>query len=757
MALLLAVAPAHAVQRGESLIDALKELRRAGLRLVFSSELVKPDLVVTVDPGSGSAEDQARAILAPHGLALESLRPGTFAIVKRPDPTPAPASQIPANATRASAGSLLEVGVYASRYEVQREDPSALAELTREDLETRPGLDQDVLRVTRYLPGTASNSLSARTHVRGGRDDEVAVMFDGVPLFEPFHYKDVQGFLGILDPGTVSSVEFFSGVFPARYGNRLSGVLDIKPRVWSGHNYHELGASLLYSHALTQGRLESHPVEWLAAVRRSNVQLVADLLDRNDFEPNFLDALGRVQFDVGDRSSVTLGWLLLDDDLSANLSNGGEQGEIRYRDATGWARWRFAPSPRLETRATLSLTERHTDRNGTLQSATTLRGSVNDRRRFDTVSARLEGKARLSDRWRLDSGIEWYDFDASYDYQSVAEFDPVFAAALDRPLNVIRDTDVRFDGEAYAAHLSALASFGERVDLDFGLRWDAQRYGAAFHETQLSPRLSVQYRYDPGTIFRLSWGRLAQAQRPDELQVQDGEISLAAPQRGTHAVMSLERRLSAGTLLRVEAFDKRISSPRPDFENLLDPFTLFPELEVDRTRVAPERSRAYGAEMSLRWNAWQTLSGWTSYSFSEVTDHFATSKAPRTWDQKHSVAVGLVWNLNPWTLSANGTWHSGWRSNALSLVSGPGASTPLLELAPRNASAWGDYISLDVRAGWMRPLSRGELHVFVEVDNLTANANTCCVNYELTEGLLTSERSAWIPRFVLAGVTWKLP
>ncbi len=110
-----------------------------------------------------------------------------------------------------------------------------------------------MLRVTRFLPGTASNALSARSHVRGGRDEELAVYFDGVPLFEPFHYKDVQSLLGMLDPGSISKIDFFSGVFPARYGNRLSGVLDIAPRTFSGRDYNELGASVLYTHGLSAG------------------------------------------------------------------------------------------------------------------------------------------------------------------------------------------------------------------------------------------------------------------------------------------------------------------------------------------------------------------------------------------------------------------------------------------------------------------------------------------------------------------------
>jgi outer membrane receptor protein involved in Fe transport len=157
------------------------------------------------------------------------------------------------------------------------------------------------------------------------------------------------------------------------------------------------------------------------------------------------------------------------------------------------------------------------------------------------------------------------------------------------------------DGESYAAFTSALVNLSKRVSMDLALRWDAQRFGPAFRDDQFSPRVSAQYQYDPDTVMRLSWGRMAQTQRPDELQVQDGEARFSAAQRATQTVLSLERKLRPMALLRIEAYDKRISDPIPIFENLLDPFALFPELEADRVRVQPDSSRVRGAELSVRW------------------------------------------------------------------------------------------------------------------------------------------------------------
>jgi outer membrane receptor protein involved in Fe transport len=752
-------ADVNTVTKGQPLARALEQLRSLGLPLIFSSALIGADLRVEEDPGSGTPEEIARRILAPHGLTLEAIRPNLFAVVKRTDDAGAQKARSSGDAeaakSSAQAESLYEIDIYASRYKIeQQEATTSLAELAREDIEVLPGLNQDVMRVTRFLPGTAANALSARSHVRGGRDDELAVYFDGVPLFEPFHYKDVQSLFGLLDPSSISTVDFFSGVFPARYGNRLSGVLDIAPRTWDGAGFNALGASVLYSHALTQGRLDSFPLEWLASVRRGNVDMFADLIGRGETEPEFFDALGRLHLDLGPRAALVGGWLLLNDELRVNFEDGSERGDVEYRDATGWLSFRFLPIDQVELRATLSRTERHTDRQGSVDQPRNSVGTLEDRRRFDTTTFRLEANAGLPRNVRLNTGFEMYDYSAQYRYESAATFDPALAAAFGRAPSYSQLTSLSSTGEAYAAYGSAQIGVARGATLDLSLRWDAQRFGAAFHDSQLSPRVSVQYDYDPATTLRLSWGRSAQTLRPDELQVAEGDSSFPAAQRATQVAVSMERQFARAASLRVELYDKRVHDPSPAYENLLDPFALLPELEVDRVRIQPDRSRIYGAEMSVRWQLPERWSGWTSYSWSEATDHFGPVSVLRTWDQKHAVASGLAWTLRPWQLSANMTWHSGWRRNLL-------VETPTgVELGPRNADNWPPYLSLDVRAGWRHALPRGTLDAFFEIDNLTNHSNSCCSSYRLaSNGLsgLSREDSSWLPRVFLLGVTWQLP
>jgi outer membrane receptor protein involved in Fe transport len=770
---LLWAGSAQAVVRGQPLGQALDELRRAGLALIYSSSVISPGLAVTVDPGNGSVEEIARRILEPHGLSLEQIKPHLFAVVKRPpDPQTASSPAAPASARQAEAPqSIEEIDVYASRYAVDQAQtvPPSSTDVTRQDLEAMPGLFQDAMRAVRFLPGTATSAISARPHVRGGREDEVAVYFDGVQLFEPYHYKDVQALLGILDPETISSMDFFSGVFPAAYGNRLSGVLDMQPRTWNGGNYTAVSQSLLYSEALTLGKADSIPLQWLGAVRVGVVDFVADLLDRNQVEPKFLDAVGRMQYDLNDRITLAAGYLVLDDNVIADFNSsvavpGGsllasvERARIGYRDGTGWLGGTYALSAANRLRVVVSRTERHTHRVGALDRDGSADSSLDDGRHFGTTTVRLDDTAKLTDRLRWSGGVEVDEYMARYRYSSQARFDPNLAAAFNRTATLALRTDLNVGGQGYAAYTSVLWALRPDLALDAGVRWDAERYSLNYRGNQVSPRVSLQYQYDPRTVLRASWGRLSQTQRPDELQVTDGDNVFHRAEFAIQTVLSLERSLSPGVQVHVEAFDKLIADPRPRYENLFDPIALLPELEVDRALIHATSSRIDGAEVSMRWRAGEHWSGWANYTWSHATDVIDGQTVPRSWDQAHAAAIGAAWRTHPWLVSADLTWHTGWRRNRIHVVS---IDPPVLDVTDLYARTWPAYLSLDSRLSWSHPLPRGSLELFGEIDNATNHANPCCTDVQFTGGttppLLERTTSVWLPRFALVGATWKFP
>ncbi len=85
--------------------------------------------------------------------------------------------------------------------------------------------EPDMIRIVQLLPGVeARNDFSTGFNVRGGESDQNLILLDGYPIYNPFHLGGL--FSTFIDP-TVRDVTLMTGGFPARYGGRLSSVLDV--------------------------------------------------------------------------------------------------------------------------------------------------------------------------------------------------------------------------------------------------------------------------------------------------------------------------------------------------------------------------------------------------------------------------------------------------------------------------------------------------------------------------------------------------
>lgn len=108
-------------------------------------------------------------------------------------------------------------------------DPEGVtAHLTTRMIKEAPGAAQDVFLVLQTLPGVSSGGDDSKLFVRGGRADENLVIYDGMVIRNPFHFDIVGGgFYTVFNSSMVKNVDFYSGGFPARFGDRLSAVMVI--------------------------------------------------------------------------------------------------------------------------------------------------------------------------------------------------------------------------------------------------------------------------------------------------------------------------------------------------------------------------------------------------------------------------------------------------------------------------------------------------------------------------------------------------
>jgi hypothetical protein len=144
------------------------------------------------------------------------------------------------------------------------------------EIDAAPALaEADVLRTVQLLPSVATASdFSSALYVRGGSPDQTMVMLDGTPLFNPYH---LGGLFGAIDPDAVAAVDVLPGAFPARVGDRLSGIIDIQTRDGGRDRVRGFGGtSLISTRAGVEGPLPGGRGSYLVTGRRTYLDLFTD-------------------------------------------------------------------------------------------------------------------------------------------------------------------------------------------------------------------------------------------------------------------------------------------------------------------------------------------------------------------------------------------------------------------------------------------------------------------------------------------------
>ncbi|MCX7648950.1 MAG: TonB-dependent receptor [Flavobacteriales bacterium] len=155
--------------------------------------------------------------------------------------------------------------------------------------------------------GVASNNeLSTGYSVRGGNFDENLIYINDIEVYRPFLARaGQQEGLSFINSDMVSAISFSTGGFPARYGEKMSSVLDIeylKPtRFRASVSGGITGGSLLLQDAWWHKRLRMN----LGARYRANNYILRGLDTRGDYQPRFGDFQGQLTFDITENLDIT--------------------------------------------------------------------------------------------------------------------------------------------------------------------------------------------------------------------------------------------------------------------------------------------------------------------------------------------------------------------------------------------------------------------------------------------------------------------
>lgn len=650
---------------------------------------------------------------------------------------------------------LNQVVVTPSTFGVAEQRTAVGATLTSAELETLPQIGDDLYRSIARLPGLAADDFTARFWVRGAPNSQVLARLDGVDLIEPFHLKDVQGALSIVDPQTISRLELTTGGFTADYGNTLAGVLTMETKATTTPHT-SLSLSLTGIGGSNQGGFAQGRGRWLAAARRGYPDVALRVSGRDDdITPRYYDVTAQVEYQVTPGHTVSLHALRASDTLTYQRTNNPSLAS-NYDSDYVWTRWRGAFGRAVTGEAVLSFTQLTQDRRGT-GSLDGFPFSLRDRRALKVVAVRNDWTVLLGERALLRAGLEAKSGAADYDYALSRRYNDVVAGRV-TPLTVNTRAAPQPEGDSLGGFVSArLRPFASLV-VEPGLRLDRQAVPSEAHS---SPRLNAALSLGRATV-RAAWGAYFQPQRLHELSIADGDTRFHRAEFAEHRGLGLEYPLTPDISLRAEAYERLTSRLRPRWENLDNGYDLFPETQTDRVRLDPQSARARGLELLIAGRAGPQVRWNLSYALARTEERLAGNWVPRARDQRHTVYGDITYALNPrWQFSASWQYHSGWPTTDVVYRLAP-LTNGRASLVSANGAVYGlslpDYHRLDLRATRRIKLSRGELRLFVDIFNAYDHVNLVGYdhNVTVTGTQITNVRKPreQLPLLPSAGVSW---
>ncbi len=611
-----------------------------------------------------------------------------------------------------------------SRFDVSQQFVAGGASLTANDIEGLPQLGEDLYRTIARLPGLAADDFTAKFWVRGAPNSQVLARFDGVDLIEPFHMKDVDGALSIVDLPSISRLDLVTGGFTAEYGDRLAAVLTMETT--GGNNLPRrtsLGLSLSSLRAASQGAFAEGRGHWLVNARRGYPNLALKLQGRDDeVDPVYYDFNAKLAYSPNPYHTFSLHVLHADDTLKVH-KNGDPDLNSRYGSDYVWGRWQGRFGDHLSGEAVLAYTHLDWHRRGLGLYDQRFALDLRDDRELDLVSLRQDWSLTLTEKALVRAGFEVQSASASYRYdlerdQSVVSsgVQSTVRRSLHSALSPERDV-----GGAYTTlRLQPLAM----LVVEPGLRFDRRDQTGS---GEVSPRFNAALTLRRTTL-RAAWGIYRQSQGVHELAIEDGDTKFHRSEQAEHRVLGIEQVLSAGLALRIEAYERRSTRLRPHWENLDNSYDIFPEAQSDRARFDPSEGNARGVEFLLQQRVGPRFNWNASYAFARAEETVAGLSVPRPRDQRHTFYADASYAPNSaWRFSAAWQFHTGWpvtafNYNLVTLTNG--RRVTVASPGPAYGERLPDYHRLDLRATRRWQLKRSEVRAYLDIFNAYDRVNS---------------------------------
>lgn len=573
----------------------------------------------------------------------------------------------------------------------ERYDASGIsARLGKDMVASAPGSAQDIFWVVQTLPGITSDGDNSKLYVRGGSPDENLVLFDGATIGNPFHFDFMGGgFWSIFNSRLVDKVEFYTGGFPARYGDKISSVLVIENR---NADFEKTKGEVSVSMSDAGGILET-PLSFangsaLFAVRRSYLDLLlkyTDLAGQYDVLPYFFDINSKLDFKISQYHKLTFSGLFSSERMYAYFDdNPHSTGNFSWKSINGvaTARLRSILSDFFLSDFILSWSavDRSSRQPGDgIEDVTDKVLSI--KQDFTTILPSLELHFGAWLAW------EQQQVEINLPKETAINFD---------------EMKLRGDGTSFkpSLYIDSKWNINSSLLATIGVRYD---YVAKSNESALAPRINVAYAWNDHMSLSADYGWYYQSPKAYELAVNSKLRSKKAESYG----FGIKHQIGDEIVVSLEVYNKNLSQL----------------ITIDSLWHLSNDGNGYsrGAEFYIQLKSPSGFSGWLSYTYSVSKRKEGTNPDLHYFDFDRPHLLSIVANYHfaeHWQAGARFRYGSGKPYTPVSSAFyNPTKGHWFPIPGEHNSGRFEDYSRLDVRITRHFQFEKFDMDVYLELLN----------------------------------------
>lgn len=538
----------------------------------------------------------------------------------------------------------------------------------------------DIIKTIQLLPGVQSGTEgTSGFYVRGGGPDQNLILLDGVPVYNANH---LFGFFSVFNADAINTVDLIKGGFPARYGGRLSSVLDIRMKEGNKEKIHGQGNIGLVSSKLSIDGPINDKTTFIVSARRTYIDILAQpfiRLEARDLDKfyagyYFYDLNAKINYEFSDKSRLYLSSYMGNDRAyfnskdSYNSDYEENKFKLQWGNITTALRWNYILNKKLFSNTTLTYS-RYKFLTG-IQTEEEYDNSL-EKFKFDYTSGINDLAAKIDFDF-MPNPNQYIKFGVNNIYHTFNPGVNAFKYSDDSDV----DIDTTFgNNKIYANEFSAYfeddIKFNALLRANIGLHYSGFLVKGIYYNS-LQPRISLRYMINEKLSVKAAYTHMTQYIHllsntsiglPTDLWLPVTDT--IKPQKSVQYALGCFYNLNDKYNISVEAFYKTM-------QNLIEykeGASFISQNDSWQNKVELGKGWSYGLEFLIKKDLGKTT-GWIGYTLSWAERQFENisfgKKFPYKYDRRHDISIVVTHKFNK-KIDVGLTWVYG-TGNAITLA-----------------------------------------------------------------------------------------